>query len=166
MGVSGWMWVASDSSLCTTLRALQITLITLIECFFWYQLTQVVPDKIHRAVKWLCVCTQPNLTNFLCMLPVAVARSSFCSVAVRDVLLVSCLTSCFHKIGCIGHVVHILERREQNIYIDSNQILCNYKDWQLYVVDWTWGRSLLSGLFVDRARHSTCAGWVRVHVSS
>ena len=26
------------------------------ECFFWYQLTRVVPDKIQRAVKWLCVC--------------------------------------------------------------------------------------------------------------
>jgi len=27
------------------------------ECFFWYRLTRVVPDKIHRAVKWLCcVC--------------------------------------------------------------------------------------------------------------
>jgi len=26
------------------------------ECFFWYQLTRVVPDKLHRAVKWLCVC--------------------------------------------------------------------------------------------------------------
>jgi len=26
------------------------------ECFFWYRLTWVVPDKIHRAVKWLCVC--------------------------------------------------------------------------------------------------------------
>jgi len=25
------------------------------ECFFWYQLTRVVPDKILRAVKWLCV---------------------------------------------------------------------------------------------------------------
>jgi len=25
------------------------------ECFFWYRLTRVVPDKIHRAVKWLCV---------------------------------------------------------------------------------------------------------------
>jgi len=27
------------------------------ECFFWYWLTLVVLDKIHRAVKWLCVCT-------------------------------------------------------------------------------------------------------------
>ena len=26
------------------------------ECFFWYRLTRVVPDKIHRAVKRLCVC--------------------------------------------------------------------------------------------------------------
>ena len=28
------------------------------ECFFWYQLTQVVPDKVQRAVKWLCVCVR------------------------------------------------------------------------------------------------------------
>jgi len=26
------------------------------ECFFWYRLTQVFPDKFHRAVKRLCVC--------------------------------------------------------------------------------------------------------------
>jgi len=26
------------------------------ECFFWYRLTRVVPEKIHRAVKRLCVC--------------------------------------------------------------------------------------------------------------
>jgi len=26
------------------------------ECFFWYRLTRVVPDKFHRAVKWLRVC--------------------------------------------------------------------------------------------------------------
>jgi len=26
------------------------------KCTFWYRLTQVVPDKVHRAVKWLCVC--------------------------------------------------------------------------------------------------------------
>jgi len=28
----------------------------LLACFFWYWLTQVVPDKIYRAVKRLCVC--------------------------------------------------------------------------------------------------------------
>jgi len=26
------------------------------ECFFWYRLTQVFPDKFHRAIKRLCVC--------------------------------------------------------------------------------------------------------------
>ena len=26
------------------------------ECFFWYRLNRVVPDKFHRAVKRLCVC--------------------------------------------------------------------------------------------------------------
>jgi len=26
------------------------------ECFFWYPLTQVVPEKTQTAVKWLCVC--------------------------------------------------------------------------------------------------------------
>jgi len=26
------------------------------KCTFWYQLTRVVPDKVQRAAKWLCVC--------------------------------------------------------------------------------------------------------------
>jgi len=26
------------------------------KCTFCYQLTQVDPDKVQRAVKWLCVC--------------------------------------------------------------------------------------------------------------
>ena len=26
------------------------------ECFFWYRLTRVFPDRFHRAVKRLCVC--------------------------------------------------------------------------------------------------------------
>jgi len=26
------------------------------ECFFWYRLTRVFPDKFHGAVKRLCVC--------------------------------------------------------------------------------------------------------------
>jgi len=28
------------------------------ECFFWYRLTWIVPDIIHRAVKQLCVCVR------------------------------------------------------------------------------------------------------------
>ena len=26
------------------------------KCTFWYWLTRVVPDKVQRAVKWLCMC--------------------------------------------------------------------------------------------------------------
>ena len=26
------------------------------KCTFWYQLTRVIPDKVQRDVKWLCVC--------------------------------------------------------------------------------------------------------------
>jgi len=39
------------------------------ECFFWYRLTRVFPDKFHRAVKQLCcVCdssisVQPETCN-------------------------------------------------------------------------------------------------------
>ena len=34
------------------------------ECFFWYRLTRVFPDKFHRAVKRLCVCVCPlSLTS-------------------------------------------------------------------------------------------------------
>jgi len=33
------------------------------ECFFWYRLTRVFPDRFHRAVKRLCVCVcVPALT--------------------------------------------------------------------------------------------------------
>ena len=35
------------------------------ECFFWYRLTRVFPDKFHRAVKRLCVCVCDILSNIL-----------------------------------------------------------------------------------------------------
>jgi len=38
------------------------------ECFFWYRLTRVVPDKFHRAVKRLCVCVLSLTLGFSCTL--------------------------------------------------------------------------------------------------
>jgi len=32
------------------------------ECFFWYRLTRVFPDKFHRAVKRLCVVLSRKLS--------------------------------------------------------------------------------------------------------
>jgi len=38
------------------------------ECFFWYwRLTQVVPDKIHTAVKWFCVCVCVCVCMWVCV---------------------------------------------------------------------------------------------------
>ena len=31
------------------------------KCTFWYRLTWIVPDKVQRAVKWLCVCVCVNM---------------------------------------------------------------------------------------------------------
>jgi len=35
------------------------------KCTFWYQLTRVVPDKVQRVVKWLCVCCVYALNLFI-----------------------------------------------------------------------------------------------------
>jgi len=40
------------------------------ECFFWYQLTRVVPDKFHRAVKRLCLC----VSVCVCVCPASLFR--------------------------------------------------------------------------------------------
>jgi len=37
------------------------------ECFFWYLVTQVVPDKIQRAIKWLCVCVCMCVWVWVCV---------------------------------------------------------------------------------------------------
>jgi len=59
---------------------------------------------------------QPIFTNFLCVLPMAVAMSS------SDVLLVLWMTSWFHTIGSV-----VRQRRARN-GIDSRQILLNVKE--------------------------------------
>jgi len=37
------------------------------ECFFWYRLTRVVLDKIHRALQWLCVHACMRACMCMCM---------------------------------------------------------------------------------------------------
>jgi len=55
-------------------------------CFFSYWLTQLVLDKIQRAVKWFCVC--------LC----ACAHASACSFACKGALTSACMREyvCVH----------------------------------------------------------------------
>jgi len=53
------------------------------ECFFWNQLTRVVPDKIHRAVKWLCVCNGLHdcLVQVICMISLLFVTSTIAQLA-------------------------------------------------------------------------------------
>jgi len=53
--------------------------------------------------------TRPNFAKFSCMLTVAVARSSSDGVAIRSVLPVSWMTSCFHTMGPIwDRIKHVV----------------------------------------------------------
>jgi len=52
----GWQSIqivgASVSVIFILLQKIQ----KMVKCTFWYRLTRVVLDKVHRAIKWLCMC--------------------------------------------------------------------------------------------------------------
>ena len=61
------------------------------ECFFWYRLTWVVPDKIQRAVKRLCVVIMFALhlpKNGRLFLPLLDVLSSVSTRIVPNILFV------------------------------------------------------------------------------
>ena len=76
--------------------------------------------------------TRPNFTKFLSTLTVAVARSSSCHTALRYVLSVLWVTSCFHTIELtLWRAIFIPGQwvdNSQNYCIDSNQIYSRGKD--------------------------------------
>ena len=79
------------------------------ECFFWYWLTWVVPDKIHKAVKRLCVCVRACVCVCVLFQPAPGATEMADPVIrVHDDLL-ECVTS-FPYLG--SHLA-------SNTYIDS-----------------------------------------------
>jgi len=57
----------------------------------------------------------PNFTKFLCMLLVAMARSSSDRAAVRDVLPVLWMTSCFYTMGSIGRIMQDVMFRRSSL---------------------------------------------------
>jgi len=73
---------------------------------------------------------QPNLTDFLCVLPMAVARSSSDGVAVRYVLPVLWMNSCFQTVHCIHFSDIFLNDKDQHVEIvgcacpEGNNLLC------------------------------------------
>jgi len=63
------------------------------ECFFWYRLTRVVPDKFHRAVKWLRVYTVINVFSSLTLLVRRQEGHPACKkLSVSDGCWCSCLS--------------------------------------------------------------------------
>ena len=64
-----WMWWQSIRIVGVTaciIFILHQRIQKVAKCTFWYQLTRVVPDKVQRAVKWLCVFVYFMLLAFLC----------------------------------------------------------------------------------------------------
>jgi len=56
ISLDGWQSIRIiGASACVIIILLQ-KIQKMAKCTFWYRLTRVVPDKVHRAIKWLCVC--------------------------------------------------------------------------------------------------------------
>jgi len=63
----GWQSIQIVSASACVIFILFQKIQKMVKYIFWYRLTQVVPDKVHRAVKWLCVvfvCVY--YVNYLC----------------------------------------------------------------------------------------------------
>jgi len=52
----GWQSIPIVGASACVIFLLHQKIQKMAKCTFWYQLIQVVPDKVQRAVKWLCVC--------------------------------------------------------------------------------------------------------------
>jgi len=52
----GWQSIQIVGAFARVIFILHQKIQKMAQFTFWYQLTRVVPDKVHRAVKWLCVC--------------------------------------------------------------------------------------------------------------
>jgi len=55
-GVADWQSISIVGVSASVILILHQKIQKIAKCTFWYQLTRVVPDKVQRAVKWLCVC--------------------------------------------------------------------------------------------------------------
>jgi len=57
--LDGWQSIRIVGMSACVIFTLHQKIQKMAKCTLWYQLTQVVPDKVQRAVKWLCVCVFP-----------------------------------------------------------------------------------------------------------
>jgi len=73
------------------------------ECFFWYQLTRVFPDKIHRAVKRVCVCVCVLFSFLTDQTLIVPSQSGSLKLGIKDICLYvyTCL-QCFDAVGWVS----------------------------------------------------------------
>jgi len=62
----GWQSIRIVGASACVIFILHQKIQKMAKCAFWYQLTQVVPDKVQRAVKWLCVCALQYTAGKVC----------------------------------------------------------------------------------------------------
>jgi len=55
ISLDGWQSIRIVGASACVIFILQQKIQKMVKCTFWYQLTWVVPVKVQRAVKWLCV---------------------------------------------------------------------------------------------------------------
>jgi len=71
------------------------------ECFFWYRLTRVFPDKFHRAVKRLCCVVLCACVFVDCTLAVLLTYKLLCHFTSSSELQIRPTTVCYNT-ECIS----------------------------------------------------------------
>ena len=69
------------------------------ECFFWYRLTRVFPDKFHRAVKRLCVCVCEFIDKAI-------------KIILQQTLIMCYCLQCFYTVGWVAGRASVLYKPE------------------------------------------------------
>jgi len=64
----GWQSIEIVGASACVIFILHQKIQKMAKCTFWFQLTQVVPDKVQTAVKWLCVCVCLGLSKNMMMM--------------------------------------------------------------------------------------------------
>jgi len=124
----GWQSIQTVGVFACVIFILHQKILKMAKCTFWYQLTRVVPDKVQRAVKWLCALWVLNMTDliFCCVwwpFQMAAGKTSHWLWSFGNPLLESCLKGC--------HFLYV-------IVIHSLEPLPEPKDANLLVTIWDW----------------------------
>ena len=116
--------------------------------FFWHQLTWIIPDKIQRAVKWLCVCKCSFWCQANSIKEVKANTLTVVSVLIVTFVIISIIGSigsnyCGH---CICHSIDDYLRELLIIFLgqdSSNKSFSAKQEFDVYKTWTTWVRILL-----------------------